>query len=178
MKKVKKLFANGRILASAGLFLFILPALFSATGSQASDLKPEIKSSQVKQEQAKRIIRRTAVVIKAAHRKVKEGKIYTGNFARAIAHQKFARKLYRSGKYFKAIHHSRRARHLAILAIKANNGTETVEMRYSKDDETVMTGGPSDDELDKDVSKAMPTESMKDEEVLGSEPDVDLKEEE
>jgi hypothetical protein len=129
----------------------------------------------IKKEQAKRIIRRTAVVILAAHKKVKEGKVYTGDLARAIAHQKFAIKLYREGKYFKAIHHSRRARMLAIMAIKANKGAETSEMKYEKGDENAFKGGPSDDELDKEVAKEMPAEAAaKDEEVVAAEPAVDL----
>ena len=145
------------------LFLFLIPAFAIAVGPQ------------VKKEQAKRVIRRTAVTILIAHKKVKEGKIYTGNLAKAIAHQKFARKLYRQGKYFRAIHQSRRAKFLAIQAIKANKGAETEDMRYSKDDEASMKGGPPDSELDAELLKEMPGESMKDEDVIGTEPDVDLK---
>ena len=158
-------------------FLLLLPAFFSFTGAQAASFQKG-KSPQVKKEQSKRVIRRTAVVILVAHKKVKEGKVYTGNLARAIAHQKFARKLYREGKYFRAIHQSRRARQLAILALKANKGAESADMRGSKEDEDAMKGGPSDDELDKELTKEMPGESVKDEDVIGAEPDVDLKDNE
>ena len=144
------------------LFLFLIPAFALAGGPQ------------VKKEQAKRVLRRTAVTILVAHKKVKEGKVYTGDLARSIAHQRFARKLYREGKYFRAIHQSRRAKFLAIQAIKANKGAETADMRYSKDDESAMKGGPSDDELDTELNREMPGQSMKDEDVIGSEPDVDL----
>jgi hypothetical protein len=147
------------------LFLFLIPA-FSFAGPQ------------IKKEQSKRVLRRTAVVILVAHKKVKEGHVYTGDLAKAIAHQQFARKLYREGKYFKAIHQSRRARFLAIQAIKANKGAETAEMKYSKDEESAMKGGPSDDELDAELAKEMPGKSMKDEDMINSEPDVDLKENE
>ena len=157
------------------LFLFVVP-VFAFAGPKES--LGQGAHPQIKKEQSKRVLRRTAVVILAAHKKVKEGHVYTGNLARAIAHQKFARKLYRDGKYFRAIHQSRRARYLAIQAIKANKGTEGAEMRYSKEDENVMKGGPSDDELDKELSKEMPGASFKDEETIGSDPDVDLKEEE
>lgn len=159
------------------LFLLMLPALFSIGDVQASHVKPQ-KGPQVKKEQTKRVIRRTAAVILVAHKKVKEGKVYTGNLARAVAHQKYARRLYRNGKYFRAIHHSRRARHLAILSIKANKGAETADMKYSKDDESAMKGGPSDDELDKELLKEMPSETMKDEDAIAADPDVDLKEDE
>ncbi len=159
------------------LILLLLPAFFSFTVPKARPLQGG-KGPQVKKEQSKRVIRRTAAVIFAAHKKVKEGKVYTGNLARAISHQKFARKLHRNGKYFRAIHHSRRARHLAIMAIKANKGAESPDMKYSKDDESAMKGGPSDDDLDKELVKEMPGESMKDEDVIAADPDVDLKEDE
>ena len=129
----------------------------------------------VKKEQARRVIRRTAVVILIAHKKVKEEKIYTGNLARAISHQKFAITLYRRGEYFRAIHHSRRARALSILAIKANKGAETAEMKFEKDDDVAMKTAPKDEDLDKSVAKEMPAEPVKDEEVVAAEPTVDLK---
>lgn len=138
---------------------------------------PAIQQGQhIKKEQAKRVIRRTAGVIFVAHKKVKEGGVYTGNLAKAIAHQKYARRLYRAGKFFRAIHHSRRARQLAVLAIRANKGAESPDMRTSKDEEEIMKGAPSDAELDTELQKEMPNESMKDEEVINQHPDVDLKE--
>jgi hypothetical protein len=155
------------------LFLLILPSLIALAPADSFGAGPGVK-----REHAKRVIRRTAVVIVIAHKKVKEGKVYTGNLARAVAHQRFARKLYREGKFFRAIHHARRARFLAMLAIKANKGTETAEMKYSKEDEDAMKGGPSDAELDKTLDKEMPGGPTKDEEVVAGEPDVDLKDDE
>jgi len=156
------------------LFLLILPAVVSIKAEASFSAGPP----QVKKHQAKRIIRKTAVVILIAHKKVKEGKIYTGNLARATSHQKYALHLYRTGKYFRAIHHSRRARMLALAAIKANKGGETSDMNYSKEDEALFKAGPNDDELDKDLAAARPTEATKDEEIIGSEPAVDLSEKE
>ena len=144
------------------LVIFLIPAFAFALGPKPNKIS------------AKKVIRRTAIVILHAHKKVKEGKVYTGNLARAIAHQKFARKLYREGKYARAIHQSRRARRLAILAIKANKGGDIAEMKDSKGEEALGSGSPSDDELDKEVLTAMPNEPVKDEDVINSEPDVDL----
>lgn len=158
------------------LFLFLIPAIFSFSAGAAPVVKG--KGPQVKKEQSKRVIRRTAVTIRIAHKKVKEGHVYTGNLAKAVSHQKFARKLYRHGKFYRAIHHSRRARHLAIMAIKANKGAESSDMRFSKEEEDSMKGGPSDSELDAELSKEMPGETSKDEDVIASEPDVDLAENE
>lgn len=124
---------------------------------------------------ARRVLVKTAFVIHHAYKKVKENKVYTGNLARSIAHQKFARKLYREGKYMRAMHQSRRARYFALLAIKANKGAESDDMKYSKEDEAMMAkGAPSDDELDKEMTTAMPNEPLKDEDVINAEPDVDV----
>lgn len=156
------------------LFLFA----FSLVMPAPAEASPAHMPPQVKKHQAKRIIRKTAVVILVAHKKVNEGKVYTGNLARAVSHQKFALHLYREGKYFRAIHHSRRARMLALAAIKANKGAETADMKYSQDDEALFKAGPKDDELDKELAAARPADSASDEEVIGAEPAVDLSEKE
>ena len=125
---------------------------------------------------ARRVIRRTAVVIRVAQKKVKEGKVYTGNLARAVAHQRYARKLYFQGKFLRAMHQSRRARHLAILAIQANKGTETEDMKDTKEDEEIMNAEPvSDADLDTELNKEMPGYSTKDEEFVDAAlDDIDL----
>ncbi len=125
---------------------------------------------------AHRVLRRTAVVIVAAHKQVKEGKVYTGDLARAIAHQKLARKMFRRGMYARAIHHSRRARLLAAIAYKANKGAaEMQEAKLNAEEEELMKNAPSDDELEKELLKEEPQASLKDEDVIKTEPDVDQK---
>ena len=147
------------------LFLLMLPA-FTAF------ITP--RGPMIKKDQARHVIRKTALIIMVAHKKVKEGKVYTGDLARAIAHQKFAIKLFRAGEFYRAIHHSRRARFLAIQAIKANKGAEMAEWKLSKEEESSMENGPKDEELDKNLAKEMPGESMKDEDVINIAPVVDL----
>lgn len=146
------------------LVLLMLPALAAFTSA----------GPMIKKEQARRIIRKTAMIIMVAHKKVKDGKVYTGNLARAIAHQKFAIKLFRAGDYFRAIHHSRRARFLAIEAIKANKGAEMQEWKLSQEEERDMANGPKEEELDKNLSKEMPGEATKDEDIINTKPVIDL----
>ena len=157
MKTIKKI-----------LVLFLLPALTAFAGP----------GPMIKKQQAKGVIRKTAVVIMHAYRRVKTEHVYTGNLARAIAHQKFAIRLYREGKYFKAIHHSRMARRLAILALKANKGEEMADWKYSKEEEANMKSGPTEEELSSELSKEMPGAAVKDEDVISDIPDVDLKNDE
>lgn len=154
------------------LVLVLTALFFLAPQAGQAQPKPKKPGQRIA---AHRVLVKTAFVIHHAYKLVKENKVYTGNLARAIAHQRYARKLYREGKYVRAMHQSRRARYLALLAIKANKGTETAEMNYSKEDEAMMSkNAPSDDELDKELSTAMPNEPSKDEDVMGAEPDVDL----
>lgn len=125
---------------------------------------------------ARRVIRRTAYVIVAAQKKVKENKNYTGDLARAIAHQRYARKLYFQGKFLRAMHQSRRARYFAILAIQANKGTETADMKLDPEDEGVMNDTPANDaELDKELETASPGYSQKDQDFVDAAlGDIDL----
>lgn len=156
--------------------LFVL-LLLTVSGVFAQN-KPDSNKQLKARAAAKRVIKGTAVVIYKAHKAVKKNKVYTGNLAKAIAHQKFARKLYREGKYHRAIHHSRRARILARMALKANKEADNDNEKLSKDDQEFAKNPPSDAELEKELMQNMPSEPMKDEEVINSEPDVDLKDDE
>ncbi|CAN5145639.1 hypothetical protein BH09BAC5_BH09BAC5_08320 [soil metagenome] len=125
---------------------------------------------------ARRVLRRTAFVINHAQKQVRENKNYTGDLARAVAHQRFARKLYLQGKFLRAMHQSRRARSFAILAIKANKGTESADMKLDPEDDAVMNDSPvSDADLDKELETASPGYSQKDEDFINAAiSDIDL----
>lgn len=151
------------------LFLFLLAGVLAATDAPAQ--RPQRgrhpAARQANRVQARRVIRRTATVLLVAQKKVKENKVYTGNLARAVSHQRLARRLFMRGNYLRAMHHSRRARQLAILAIKANKGSETNDMTYDKSDEEIMNAEPvSDQELDQELEKEMPNQSTKDEDFV------------
>ena len=100
------------------------------------------------------------------HKKVKEGKVYTGNLARGIAHQRFARKLFYRGRYYRAIHHSRRARRLAFLALQANKVVIKKEWEIQGGDDANMKASPNDGALDAALAKEMPDQAMKDEDIV------------
>src|SRR5688572_4647086 len=70
--------------------------------------------------QANNILIRTNRVIGHAHMSIKKGGNLTGDFAKAVHHERVAKSLFKSGEYEKAIYHSRLARILATQAIKAN----------------------------------------------------------
>ena len=124
---------------------------------------------------ARGMIKRSAVVVFIAYKKVKENKNYTGDLARAIAHQKLAKKFYRRGEYFRAMHQTKRARWLAVQAIKANKGQEPKEGEMTRAEKTGTGKGPSDEKLDAELRQELPDEPARDQDILSSTPDMDIK---
>lgn len=124
---------------------------------------------------ARDMINKTAFVIRVAHRDVNAHHVYTGDLARAIDHQKFARQLFRGSEYLRAMHQTKRARNLAAMAIKANMG-EVPSQAYLTEKELSMTAnGPSDEQLTRELHAAMPSEPMQDEAVVKFGVDEDIK---
>lgn len=121
---------------------------------------------------SKRVLRRTAVVLFAARTDLKQGKVYTGDFARAVRHQRYAVFLWRRGFYVRSIHHSRRARMLAINVIQANKGTVQPSFKMDGEENSLSKGTPADADLDKDLDndgefkKSSPNTSSKDEDFV------------
>lgn len=104
-----------KIKISVLTFLFSF-ALFLATSVQ-------LNAQPVVKQKAKKVINRTAVVIHAAHKETMVHHVYTGKLKHAVAHQRFAIRLYHEGRFMRSMHHSRRARQLAHMHIEANKGT-------------------------------------------------------
>lgn len=159
--------------------LLLLLAVVAFTLPAAAQRKKVVVVSpdghpKVEKHHARKVLHRSAVVIFHAHKLVKQNKNYTGDLARAIAHQRFAKKLYAQGKYHRAIHQSRMARLYAIKAIKANKGTEIEECKMTPEEQELFKNGPSDDELIKEMSNQNPGAKYVDEDNLISEPDIDL----
>jgi len=120
---------------------------------------------------ARKCIKRTAVVIMRAHKKLQENKVYTGNMSKSVRHQRYARILFRKGKFARAIHQSRRARQLAFLVIQANKGVIEKDMELTAEEKPA--GAPSDDELEKELPAD--TEGTTDEKLATSDlKDIDL----
>jgi hypothetical protein len=150
-----------KTIKSAVIF-FLMTSLFCSFNEQANAQPNE---SIYKKTHARRAIQKTRFVLMKARTKVSEGKMYTGNLAKAISHQRLAKKLYLEEKYEKAIHHARRARMLAIMAIKANKGTPIADMEDSSLEKDMAKGSPSDEQLDKELSDTKASDKQKDEDI-------------
>ena len=142
-----------------GMLICLMAFLFANVG--------DLLAQPVLKNKTKRILRRTTLVLLVTHKKVKEGKVYTGNLAKGIAHQRFARKLFYRGRYYRAIHHSRRARRLAFMALKANKVTIKKEWEIEGGDGANMKASPNDSALDAVLAKEMPGQVLKDEDIIG-----------
>jgi len=164
------------------LFLFLAITAIGVSAAEAQP-RPRAKKAAVRKANkvhARRVIRRTAFVIHRTHKAVKENKVYTGNLARAVAHQRYARRLYARGMFLRAMHQSRLARRFAFAALSANKGAQTADMNFDKEDEAIMNENPVDDkELQAELDKEMPGYSTKDEDFIDKEiGDIDLAENE
>jgi hypothetical protein len=136
---------------------------------------PAIAGPLGKKMAARHMIRRTAAVIQVAHRQVREHKVYTGDLARAVAHQKFARRLFGDGEYVRSIHQTRWARALAVRAIIANRGAEPPEAALTPEEMSETAKGPSEEQLTRELKAAMPSEPEKDEALINVNLDLDVK---
>jgi len=124
--------------------------------------------------EARHMIQRTAVVIRAAHKQVTEHKVYTGDLARAVAHQKFAKALFLRGDYIRSMHQTKWARHLAVKAIIANEGQTPAEATLTSQEEMQTANGPPGVQLMKELNASMPSEPMKDEALTNVKLNIDV----
>ena len=149
--------------------LFLL-ALLAGTVQEALAQRPGRPAARAKvrrevlEADSRLFIRRTNIAIRHAQNKVREGKHYTGNLARAVRHQRYARQLHRTGQYRRAIHHSRMARRLAFLAIQANKGATPADASFNANENELGADAPSDAELEKELPADGTT--LKDADVL------------
>jgi hypothetical protein len=143
--------------------LFLLAFLLSGVLSEIT-AQPRMRFK------TNRVLKRTAVVLVGAHHQLKLNRHFTGNFARAVAHQRFAKRQYAQGNFRRAIHHSRRARMLALTVIRDNKGTPKKEWEFTSEEnppqEKAANDNPTDAQLDDELLKDNPNQTFKDEDLV------------
>lgn len=155
-------------------FLLLFAIVFGSINSMDAQQRPPGGPAKVNNKiRAKRVIRRTAAVIVKAHKLTKENKVYTGNLAKAVRHQRYAKHLYKKGNFVRAIHQSRLARKYAFLAIKANKGTVDKKDDFDKEDTAGNDKEPNEEELVKELPQDNAT--VTDQDLINEEiSDIDL----
>jgi hypothetical protein len=148
-----------RILFAAVLIALPLGVTFSAKPVKGPGKM--VKAKVVKKwalQDMKKFVNKTYLLLKHAKTVVKEGKVYTGKLAKAVAHQTYAKKLWKNKMYLKATYHSKLARILAIGAIKANKKPIPKDLDFADEELTPIDPEtpPTDADLEKEVQKDMP----------------------
>jgi hypothetical protein len=110
-----------------------------------------VKAQPIQRHDAWKCLHRTALAIFEARREVSSGKVDSVDLARAIMHQRFAKKLFLDGKFIHSIHHSLRARRLAFTVISANKGIVKEEWKADLTEGWYQKSSATDDDLDKEV---------------------------
>ena len=126
------------------LFLLILP--LSQTQAQ-----------QAMRHRARMFLHRTSLVLVDAKAQLNKGQVYTGDFARALAHQRMAVRLFKAGYFQRAVNHSHRARMLAFAVIRSNKGQVDRKWEPNKDEQAMHANAPSDQQLDRDLQQENPS---------------------
>ncbi len=103
--------------------------------------------------QAAKFFKHTNIVLFAAQKALKKNHVYTGDFGKAVAHQRLAKKYLKAHRHNKAIYHSKRARQLAKKVLVANKGTWAENYDFDNEEMNFVKTAPSDDELDKELGK-------------------------
>lgn len=129
--------------------------------------------------QAQKVLKRTHFVILKAHQAVKKNKNYTGDLARAVAHQKQAKKLFAMKNPRKAILHSKHARMYAFKVLQVNKANADVDQSYqfNKEENANITAEDDAINLDKELQqttfddKTVTDKEMTELEVLETKPE-------
>jgi len=129
--------------------------------------------------QAQKVLKRTHFVILQAKQAVNKSKNYTGDLARAVAHQKQAKKMFVMKNPHKAVLHSKRARMYAFKALRFNKAIDDVDQSYqfNKEENANITAEDDAINLDKELQqttfddKAISDKEMTELEVLETKPE-------
>ena len=109
----------------------------------------KVKNKQQHQsmQYAQKVLKRTHFVIVKAKMAVAKNKNYSGDLAKAVAHQKQAKKLFAMKNSHRAILHSRQARMYAFKSLEANKASGDVDQSYQFNKEENTLAGPEDKSL-------------------------------
>jgi hypothetical protein len=112
-----------------------------------------------------KFLRRTNKVIVIANNQVKKNKVYNGYLAKAVHHQRYAKKLINKKQAHRAMQHSKLARNFAFRSIQSNKGTIDKELIYNEEENKALGKNISDVELEKELKNNEPNISFIDENI-------------
>jgi hypothetical protein len=151
-------------------FLFtctILLVSFSDNAFAAKNYAVKFDKSELKAPTAKFLIK-TSKAIQAAYTQLQSSKIFTGDLARAVAHQRHALELFKAGLFQRAAYHSKMARQFAVRSLQANKASAT-NFDVAQDEKSLFTNGSTllnDSELENELKKKMAGKAFSDQEFI------------
>lgn len=119
--------------------------------------------------QATRFLNRTNRVIITASKTVKRGGVKKGNLAKAVYHQRYAKKLLANHKVHRAVQHSRVARKYAMLAINQNKSKVDQSWLINAEEKEVLGTTVSDADLENDLKQENPSLKYNDDSITDKE---------
>jgi len=154
------------------MFTFLLTCtIFLSSLSEnaiaATKVVVKFDKNELKEPAAKFLIK-TSKAIQAAYTQLQTGKNFTGDFAKAVAHQRQALELFKSGLFQRAAYHSRLARQFAVNSLQANKGN-AANFTVAQDEKTLFTNNSAllkDTELENELKKKMAGKAFSDQEFI------------
>ncbi len=124
-----------------------------------------VYSQQISVEQ--QLIRKSGLVIHAAHKSFIAHGVSTGNLAKSIEHQRYAIQLFTSGNISQATYHSAYARTLGFQVYEANTGQVLKNLSFTAEENALIMNSPSHTELDKVISPELKDDLYADPQLPG-----------
>ncbi|MBC7488452.1 MAG: hypothetical protein H7282_17065 [Cytophagaceae bacterium] len=114
--------------------------------------KPAATAIVADQPRTKNFLLKTNRFTGHTHRAVFNTKKFTGDLGQMVRYERYAKKLYEASNYQEAVYFSKRARQYGSVALAANSAIATSDGKFSAEEETITTGMPSDEELEKRIT--------------------------
>ena len=161
MKGYSKLFLGVAIMALFSLlFNQEINAQHHHPRAKRTQVRANVRHHQVRKidnVRALRVIRRTNLTIRHAQKMVYANKVYTGDFSKAVHHQRYAKILLRRGRSHRAMLHSRLARQFAFQAIKHNKGVVSDDLSFTEEENEIFgDDNIKNEELEKELKTEQP----------------------
>lgn len=161
------------IFSFSRIFTFIIACSLIAvanTGNVLAATKYAVKfdKNELKDPTAKFLIK-TSKAIQSAYTQLQTGKTFSGDFSKAVAHQRYALELFKSGLFQRAAFHSKMARQFALKSMQANKGTNLAAFELSQDEKSLLNNPSAllkDAELVNELTKKMAGKNFSDQEFI------------
>lgn len=165
MKTTLNLLLIGMLLSTTSVFAQQKKKIKSKVNKETVKEKQISQQNQINSIDLLASMNRTNDAIDKAYQSVQKNKVYSGNLAKAVQHQKLAKKYLKENNNYRALHHTRVARFQAFMSIRANKEFTENEWDYTQKEQEMFGKGIPDDELTTELNKTYSAENLKDETI-------------